>query len=245
MTGTNYLEGYVYHMVHYDNVESIFQRRALLSKERVLEEGINSLSIATETVQSLRDRVYIWDFSIKRPRSLHSFVPFYFATLTPMLYVQFKKGIQERVVFFAVSRSIVKEPGVIFTDGNTSNQQLSKYGREKVLVIPANLSNGACSRRYSSGGPRGTNQKCSNYYSGEIFLERLNWDVINDRWFDEEEKRRIKHAEVLVPDLLPLSKVQGIFVKASRTALEVNNLIEGTGLAGRIPGAVSKPELYF
>lgn len=109
-----------------------------------------------------------------------------------MLYVQYKNGIQDEIVFFAVSRSILKEPGVLFTDGNASNQQLAKFGKEKVLVIPATLENGRCSRKYTSRRPYGTNQKCSNCYSDVPFLDRLDWDIINDRWFDEEEKKRIQ-----------------------------------------------------
>lgn len=245
MAGINYLEGSIYHMVHFDNLANIFTRRALLSKLKVLEENISYRSIAFEDVQSLRDRVYVQDFFEQRIRRLHSYVPFYFETHSPMLYVQYKNGIQDQIIFFEVSRTILKDQGVLFTDGNASNQQLAKYSSEKVLIIPATSSNPSCHRKYTTGIPYGTNPNCSNFYSDPKFLENLNWDIINDRWFNEDEKRRIKHAEVLVPDIVPLGRVQSIYVRTQKTVREVNAKIEEYSLNGRIPAATAKPEMYF
>ncbi|MDQ6660797.1 MAG: DUF4433 domain-containing protein, partial [Chloroflexota bacterium] len=146
MFNRNYLDGSIYHMVHFDNLNKIFERRALLSKKSVIQEKITYQSIAYETVQNLRNRIFIWDTSIKKYRSLHSYIPFYFATLTPMLYVQHQRGIQEHLVIFELSRTILQEPNVLFTDGNASNQQLSRNPEEKVLIMPATDDNNLCRR---------------------------------------------------------------------------------------------------
>lgn len=245
MSDMGYLDGYIYHMVHFDNLRSIFQRRALLSKEKVLQEEIPYRSIAYEEVQTLRDRIFIRDSSVKRYRPLHSYIPFYFATRTPMLHVLYKNGIQDEIIIFEASRSLLKDQGVVFTNGNASNQQLAKYGREQVIITPATVLDSLCRRRYLPDGPHGTNQSCSNFYADVSFLEHLNWDVIDDRWFNDDEKRRIKHAEALVPDLLPLGRASGIFVRAREMVESVNALIEDCGLTGRIPSAVRKPQLFF
>src|SRR6478752_4248998 len=118
MLNVDHASGSIYHMVHFENLQYIFQRRAILSKEKVLLEGISYQSIAYENVQSLRDRIYVKDFSKQQFRPLHSYVPFYFATHTPMLYVQYRRGLQNEIVIFEVSRSILKDRGVVFTDGN-------------------------------------------------------------------------------------------------------------------------------
>ncbi len=241
-----YLDGYVYHMTHFDTLKSILRTRSLLSKERVFAENLGSRSIANGDVQNLRDRIYIWDVSQGRPRPLHSYVPFYFAKLTPMLYVQRQDGLQGEIIFFEVSRSIVNDFGVIFTDGNVTIQQLAKFGTERVLVIPATVTKPSCERQYTSAIPQGTNYNCSNVYSGSVFLENLDWTLVNnDRWGRDPEKKRIKHAEVLVPDIVPLSKIEGISTMTKEKADEVNVLIRQCGLAGRIPGAISNPDLYF
>ena len=202
-----YLTSSIYHMVHFDNLESIFLRRALLSKDKLAQEGTTYNSIAYDDVQVLRDRVFVWDAIGNKFRSLHSYVPFYISTHTPMLYVQLKQGLQDKIVMFEVSRSIVTEKGTLFTNGNASNQQLSKYGIEVAYVMPKTIEKKVCRRRYRPNGPHGTNPNCSNFYDNPIFLEELDWNIINARDFSEPEKVRIKHAEVLVPDILPLSKV--------------------------------------
>lgn len=245
MTGENYLDGYIYHMVRFDNLRSIFKRRAILSKESVIQEVIEYQSIAYEEVQNLRNRIFVWDFSKRTFRGLHSYVPFYFATLTPMLFVQYKKGIQDEIVIFEVSRSILKSQGVLFTDGNASNQQLSKSTGEVVDIVPATHVRDDCRRRYRPNGPHGANTSRTDFYSHLTFLGRLNWEIINNRWFMDEERKRIKHAEVLVPDIFPLGGVQNILVINQNMEERVNSLISKYGLDGRIPWAARKPNYYF
>jgi hypothetical protein len=247
MSDVSYLDGYIYHVVHFDNLRNIFQRRAILSKQKVFQERIHYHSIANDEVQSFRDRIYIWDFASQKYRSLHSYVPFYFATHPPMLHNKYTEGVQDRIAIFEVSRSILKDQGVLFTNGNASNQQLSKFKGEKVGITPATASAEECFRKYHPGGPYGANASRSDFYRNLTFLDRLDWGIINDQYSmeDKKERTRIKHAEVLVPDILPLGRVQGISVKTQDRMQAINALIEQCGLTGRIPSAVCKPGLYF
>jgi ssDNA thymidine ADP-ribosyltransferase, DarT len=246
VSNLNYLDGYIYHMVHFDNLRNIFQRRAILSKQKVLQERIHYHSIANDEVQGFRDRIYIWDFSRQKFRSLHSYVPFYFATRPPMLHNKYTEGVQDRIVIFEVSRSILKDQGVLFTNGNVSNQQLSKFRGEKVGITPATVGK-ECHRRYYPGGPHGTNASRTDFYSDLSFLDCLDWDSINNirRIEPLEEYIRVRHAEVLVPDILPLGRVRGIFVRTRDMLQSVNALIEEYGLTGRIPDTLRRLSLYF
>jgi len=249
----DYLVGSIYHMVHFDNLQSIFSQRMLLSKEQISEKKIRYKSIAFEKVQDLRDRVYVLKTDQKSFRRLHSYVPFYFATRTPMLYVQYKKGIQNNIVVFEVNRSILRNQGVLFTDGNASNQQLSRAKGERVGITPCTNENELCRRRYIPDGPYGTNSNRSEFFSNVSFLNRLHWNVIEDEWFrgdkefNSDEKKRIKHAEVLVPDRLPLDLIQAISVNSNDMAKAVNQLIaiatNRTNLS--IPLSTYQPALFF
>lgn len=249
----DYLVGNIYHMVHFDNLQSIFSQRMLLSKEQVEQKKLRHTSIAYENVQGLRDRVYVLKSDQKSFRRLHSYVPFYFATRTPMLYVQHKKGIQENIIIFEVNRSILRNQGVLFTDGNASNQQLSAKRGERVVITPCTNENGRCQRHYLSGGPYGTNSNRSEFFSNVSFLNRLHWDIIKDEWFrgDKEfgsdEKKRLKHAEVLVPDRLPLGLIQAISVNSEDMAKAVNQLIAMASYRTNlgVPFATCKPVLFF
>lgn len=245
MSDIDYLNGFVYHMVHYENLRNVFRRGALLAKERLVQEMIRPRSIANDEVQNLRDRIFIWNFSTRSYWSLHNYVPFYFATHTPMLYVQYRNDLQKEIVIFEVSRSILRYPGALFTDGNASNQQLSKSQGEIVEIMPGTASNTSCRRTYFPDGPYGMNRSCSDFYSDPVFLGRLNWNIINNRWFTGDEEKRIKHAEVLVPNHLILARIRGIFVSTYDMVEAVNAAITECGLAGRIPSAMYKPALFF
>lgn len=226
----DYLRGYVYHMTHFDNLTSIFTQGALLSKDILATSNLNEHSIAYDTVQDLRDRIFIKDFIEQRYRGLHCYVPFYFAMYPPMSYVQRTKGILNDIIFFVASRSILNNPGVLFTDGNASMQQLSRSSGEKVGIVPATKSE-ICSRRYRPSGPYGTNQSFSNFYRDIIFLRTLNWDVINSvhRMDPFEEDKRLRSAEVLVPDKFALSSIKYIAVHTEKMAQTAKTVADKCG----------------
>jgi ssDNA thymidine ADP-ribosyltransferase DarT-like protein len=79
------------------------------------------------------------------------------------------------------------------------------------------------------------------------FLDRLDWDCINNihRIDPLEEYIRVRHAEVLVPDIVPLGLVKGIFVRTRDMVQAVDIIIEECGLKGRIPAALRRKSLYF
>lgn len=246
MLNNTYLYGSIYHMVHFRNVESIFHRCAILSLERLQSEGMTYSSIANDHVQRLRNRIYIWDDLQNQDHPLHSYVPFYFSKRTPMLYTLYCNSLQDEIVFFEINRSIILESGVVFSDGNVTTQQLSKYGSEIVLIKPATREDPVCRRYYSSDDPQGTNPNCSDIYNNSAFLEELDWQVIySNKWGGDDERKRIKHAEVLVPDFVLFSKIVGISTLNQEKAYEVNKLIRKYGLECRLPDAMSQPDLYF
>jgi ssDNA thymidine ADP-ribosyltransferase, DarT len=148
-----------------------------------------------------------------------------------MSYVQRTGGILNNIIFFVVSRSLLNDRGVLFTDGNASMQKLSQDKGEKVGIVPATR-NSSCHRTYKPGGPYGTNQNCSQFYRDVVFLEKLDWDVISSiRHTTFEEDKRIRSAEVLVPDKLSLTDVQYIAVCTEKTATTVRIVAKEYGLA--------------
>jgi len=246
MAQENHLDGYVYHMTHIDNLPGIFRQGAIVSKDIGARNNLPIHSIAEESVQALRDRIFILDFVQKRYRNLHNYVPFYFSKRPPMLYVQQGKGIQDDIIFLATSRSILNNHNILFTDGNASMQKLSKSSGEKVGITPATR-NKPCQRIYKPGGPYGTNQNYSNIYSDAIFLENLNWDVINSVYHIEpfEEDKRIRSAEVLIPDKLSLATIQYIAVRIEKMKQDVNAIAEEHGQVGFTPLIMLDPSLFL
>ena len=231
----DHLNGYMYHMSHFNNLRSILEEGALLSQENLDKKNVKVRSIANQEVQNLRKRIYVWSFSENRYRPLHSYVPFYFAPHTPMLRNQQTAGIHNDLVFFEVSRAYIGtiDHSVLFTDGNASNQQLSKFGNEEVYITPATLSASTCQRKYSPiNRPYGTNNRRSNFYADEAFLDRISWNVIDGSTFvdDREEYTRLKHAEVLAPDLFPLDEMINIIVSTNEIVRNVKILVSELGI---------------
>jgi hypothetical protein len=247
MQNMSYLDGFIYHMVHVDNLSSIFLQKALLSKEILRSRKITSRSIAYDSVQRLRDRIFIWDYYERRCRSLHSYVPFYFSKRSPMLYVQRNAGRQNELVIFKVLRSVLENQGVVFTDGNATNQQLSHIGNQEVYIMPAGINVNYCVREYRPAGPQGTSQLISNFYCDVKLLNRLDWDGINylrriEPW---EESMRVRSAEALIPDSLSITEISGIAVSTVEMVAVVNAIIAECGVAGLVPQAIYEPFLFI
>lgn len=242
----NYLDGFIYHMVHVDNLRSIFLCKALLSQEMLKRERIEPRSIAEPSVQKLRDRIFIWDFYDRKLRNLHSYVPFYFSTCSPMLYVQHNAGIQNELVMFKVPRSILENQGVIFTDGNATKQRLSQGGSQKVYIMPAGINVDYCAREYKPTDPQGASRLISDFYCDVKFLDTFDWKGINNqRHFDDwEESKRVRSAEVLIPDSLPITEIHTIAVATTAMIVVVNAIIDECGVVGLVPQATCEPALF-
>ncbi|WP_297164614.1 DUF4433 domain-containing protein [Thermogemmatispora sp.] len=232
------------------NLTSIIMLEGLWSRELLEIFGYRSVSIANEEVQSLRRRIFICERTPEgeQRRSLLSYVPFYFARQPPMLYIQYKLGRQDNILLFEVQRRIICEKGVLFSDGNAANQQLSATGDECVYIYPALKVGQQCIRRYDSGRPLGTNPHCSAIYGSPACLCLLPWDIINrPGQREDEESKRQRHAEVLVPDYLPLERVVRIAVSTPAMLQAIREEIRGLSWKAKrlLPPIEYVPELFY
>lgn len=232
-------------MTHVGNIYSVFRQGAVLSKERVNQRQIVYQSIAEETVQDLRKRIFIRDLFTGDYRGLHSYVPFYFSTRPPMLYVNINsRGLWDQLVILEVNRYLLTTRGAVFTNGNASMQRLSRDFNEKVYIIPASTST-TCQRSYR---PRsyGTSVLCSEFYADVAHLRLLDWGVIgllpSSVSFDED--KRIRSAEALFPDQVLVKEIQCIAVPTSALAQQVKNIARSCHLEELGRRVVCKPDLF-
>jgi hypothetical protein len=251
MISSDYLTGHLYHMVHYNNLSSIFRQGMILSNNELTKRTLSHRSIAAESVQNLRKRIFIRESPGKEYRLLHTYVPFYFAVKPPMLYVQRDNDLQDELLFLEMRRAVIQEEHVLFTDGNATIQQLSDRDHQKVGITAISEHNVLCQRIYKDDStPHGTNPNRSDIYIGAQFLSRLYWDIINNpniqtNLVSFEEHKRIRSAEVLIPDHVPLEMIQEISVKNHSLKNKVNELIVQYKLDGKIPFATVKPSLFL
>lgn len=72
----------LYHLLALNNLPSIFKEKRLYSKNQLVKKSIGYASIAHENIQSRRESKPV---KVPPGGTLHDYVPFYFATRSPML----------------------------------------------------------------------------------------------------------------------------------------------------------------
>lgn len=107
---------YLYHMTHFSNLMGII-KNGILPKNKLPNLVYD---ISNQDVQKRRDKLeYIYN------RQIHDYVPFYFNPKNPMLYV--RRGIQHEIIILAITKSLLKTEGTIFSDGNAASEHTHFY----------------------------------------------------------------------------------------------------------------------
>lgn len=229
--------GALYYMAPLENLHSILTR-GLLSKNRLIRENIAHESIALEAVQGLRHRIFVVDQA--RRLNLHDYVPLYFVTHNPML--AFRRDRQDDIVYIEIASTVLDASGVVFSDGNASRQGLHKDGTETVDVY---VGHGAdeCRRRYAPLWTRPTRRPVSNLYGGPSGLDGLPWDAIRaTSWANDDELKRQKSAETLVPLGITATHFRAIHVRTGRALRRAQDSVAHASVAITVR---LSPELYF
>src|SRR5260221_9095669 len=97
------------HMSSISNLENIISRGGLICKKEIIENNILYKDIANHDVQDKRSQTIV---PFPPGGNLHSYVPFYFWGLTPMLLVN--KPIQNDILFFVTYTEMVAKAGLPF-----------------------------------------------------------------------------------------------------------------------------------
>ena len=105
----------IYHFTHIDNFESLLQSGDIYSKKRMNEEFTEYKSVANDEIQGHRNR---YDVPVEPYGTIHDYVPFYFSSLSPMLYKI--RALMNNLVIFQSTAQIVEseDKRYVFTDGH-------------------------------------------------------------------------------------------------------------------------------
>lgn len=187
----------LYYMAPMTNVRSIVAR-GILSHNQVPEQGLKATSFADLGVNHRREKKSVPECG----RSLHDFVPLYWATHTPMQYVitmkpKGPKGIaQDDLVFIVMNaQDILEMDGVMTTNGNAADDN-------------------------------------AQFYAGGGAIPKLDWDVIKTSNCFSKTWKFLKAAEVLVPDCIPPGKIRYYAVRSDQAKSKLENAMANGTLAG-------------
>lgn len=160
-----------YHFTSIENLESIIDH-GIYSTNRKIALGIEHANVAEQSIQDRRAQMLVPG---ENGRTVHDYVPFYFAKKTPMqLAVLNKKNIdQQFIIYLSVPVSLIETiPGVYFTDASANTAQ------------PPNF--------YSIN-------ECHKLDNLDWEV------IDDDRWrYEEGDEKHRKMAEFLIPDHLSL-----------------------------------------
>lgn len=174
----------IYHFTHAKNLPEILSEGRLRCKAQ-LPTGGQLVNVSHESVQERRRNKRV---DCEPNGILHDYVPFYFATRSPMMYV--------------ISRG-----GVEGYDSNTTPLIFLVSNVQR--VEDANLR-----FVFSDGHPV---VKLSRFYNDTRDLNKVDWGIMRARyWNDTEEhpdRARRRQAEFLVHDAFPWDAVEFLAVK--------------------------------
>lgn len=129
----------LYYMAHRHNVESIL-KLGILPFKAIKGNAKKGNEIARVRID---DSVVQKQRAAKNPfgKNLHEYVPLYFMTKTPMQWVVTHKAPSRQsvirpsdVVFIDVSTDVLRETGVVFSDGNASKELTKFYNKPEDLA---------------------------------------------------------------------------------------------------------------
>ncbi len=204
----------IYHITHYNNLKSILQSGELSCCANIQTNQVSYTNIAHNNIQDRRARFVV---PIQPGGVVHDYVPFYFATRSPMLYaihqgaVNGYNGGQKDVIYLVSSAERIEQAGYgyVFTDGHA------------IMGF-------------------------SNYYSNLSDLDKIDWNIMRSRYWndnaEDNDRKRRRQAEFLVYDKLKFHDVEKIVTYDTQMQNSVNDNLRKVG--HHIPVEVNK-EWYY
>lgn len=145
----------IYHFTHIDNLSELIRTGGILCKNQMSQQNKSYKSSAHESIQNQRS---IHPVPVEPGGTIHDYVPFYFNSLSPMLYT-IKCGnisgveIQD-LVFFKSTAQAVQQSGkaYAFTDGH-GIMALSEYYNQlsDLDQVPWNVINAKYWKNFTDG----------------------------------------------------------------------------------------------
>ncbi len=205
----------IYHFTHANNLPGILGADSLYCKNK-LPTDTQIVDISLQNLQEKRRnrRVGCGPGGI-----LHDYVPFLFATRSPMMFLISRGGVEGRsrnttpLIYLVSSVERVQESGLsfVFSDGHP------------IVAL-------------------------SRFYDDAAELDKVDWQVMNSRyWKDTEEdvdRERRRQAEFLIHEALPWELVEFLAVKNSDLKRRLEQYLAGEW-PGRMKPVRVEPGWYF
>ncbi len=167
-------DAHIYHFTHVNNLSKLLKNGALLSNNEMEKRDITYTSSAYSSIQEQR---HVFSVPIEPNGTLHDYVPFYFTSLSPMLFAIKTGNIagvsMQDVIFFQSTARNVQNAGeeFVFTDGHAI-MALSDYYNdlERLSGLPWR----AINAKYWNDIPDGKRLRQSEF----LVYKQFNWELV-------------------------------------------------------------------
>ncbi len=192
---------FIYHFTHLENLASILEAGELNSPNILRQSGIPYVNIAYSNVQRRRARKSV---PCGPGGVIHDYVPFYFATRSPMLYAISRGNVQsydegqQPLIYLVSTAQAVREAGLpfVFTNGHS----IIEY---------------------------------TDFYEDLSYLDQIDWSLMRLRFWaksDEDSDRvRRRQAEFLVYKSCPWELITEVGVINRDMKRLVTESLENSG----------------
>lgn len=164
----------IYHFTHISNLSSLISSGGVICKNGVDSSSIIYRSAAYDSVQGHRE---IFQVPVAPGGLIHDYVPFYFNSLSPMLFAVHKGNIpgvsMSEVVFFKTTAQTVEGAGklFVFTDGHGIMDLTDYYNNlNELSEVPWDVVNA----RYWTSFVDGKRLRQSEF----LVHSKLDWELI-------------------------------------------------------------------
>lgn len=206
----------IYHITHVSNLERIIRTKGLWCDAERIRQGFDSVGIAYKSLKERRSRTLV---PLAAGGTLDDYVPFYFASRSPMLY--------------AIHTSQV--------EGYIGGQQQVIY----LVATVQKIIEGDRRWAFTDGHPV---EGLTQFYDKLDNLNQVDWPLIRHwSWKNTEadpDRKRRKQAEFLVHRSVPWNWMDTIGVVIEAMARQVRQVLDETGVEHR-PRVAVEPKWYY
>lgn len=190
----------IYHITHIDNLLKIVTAGCIWSDRQRLKQGFECEVVGMPTIK--KRRLEEIEVSCVPGTKVGDYVPFYLCPRSVMLYIFHKRN----------------HPDLPY-----------KGGQQPIVHLQADLN--ACAiwanenRKPIAFSTSNAGSRTADFYNQRQDLDKIDWDSVGDRWFNDSRVAERKQAEFLMHDWFPWSLVEHVGVFDQNTLLIANRAI--------------------
>lgn len=207
----------IYHITHLDNLPSIISDGCLWSDKELLLKTTDVHKVGMNHIKARRlNEIQV---TCHESTFVGDYVPFYFCPRSVMLFMLYKGNHQD-----------------ISYDG----------GQEPIIHLEINLTNlikwALKSKKQWAFSDRNAGSKLAEFFKDENDSDKINWDAIPKRYWNDPIIKEQKQAEFLVYENLPIKLISAIGVYDDTIKKQVEQHLKSTP---HKPLVVVKRDWYY